>query len=139
MFAVANDEGIELAAVSGFRSYSRQEIIYQSEIEVAGLEHAQQAVAEPGKSEHQTGLTMDVSSPENNFQLNKAFGSTKAGLWLADNSWEYGFIIRYTEGAEKITGYMYEPWHIRYVGKEYATDMKKRGLTLEEYIQLATE
>lgn len=139
MFAAAREDGVEIAAVSGFRSYDRQVQLYNAEIEVSGMEHAQQAVAEPGKSEHQTGLTMDVSSSENNYQLNEAFGSTAAGQWLAKNSAEYGFIIRYPENREKITGYMYEPWHIRYVRKEYATDMKNRDLTLEEYIQLATE
>lgn len=139
MFAEANEEGVQLAAVSGFRSYERQVQLYNAEIEASGIEYAQQSVAEPGKSEHQTGLTMDVSSAENNYQLNEDFGSTTAGQWLAQNSAEYGFIIRYPKGDEKTTGYMYEPWHIRYVGKAYATDMKKRGLTFEEYIQLATE
>ena len=139
MFTAASAEGVELAAVSGFRSYERQIQIYNAEIAASGMEYAQQAVAEPGKSEHQTGLTMDVSSGENNYQLNQEFGNTVAGKWLEKNSVEYGFIIRYPKDGEKITGYMYEPWHIRYVGKAVATDIKKRNLTLEEYIQLATE
>ncbi len=139
MFTAANEEGVKIAAVSGFRSYERQVQLYNAEIEASGMEYAQQSVAEPGKSEHQTGLTMDVSSAENNYQLNENFGNTTAGKWLAQNAAAYGFIIRYPKGDEKITGYMYEPWHIRYVGKEYATDIKNRNLTLEEYIQLATE
>ena len=139
MFTAASADGVELAAVSGFRSYERQVQIYNAEIAASGMEYAQQAVAEPGKSEHQTGLTMDVSSGENNYQLNQEFGNTEAGKWLEKNSVEYGFIIRYPKDGEKITGYMYEPWHIRYVGKAVATDIKKRNLTLEEYIQLATE
>ena len=139
MFTAASTEGVELAAVSGFRSYERQVQIYNAEIAASGMEYAQQAVAEPGKSEHQTGLTMDVSSGDNNYQLNQEFGNTAAGKWLEENSAEYGFIIRYPKDGEKITGYMYEPWHIRYVGKAVATDLKMRNLTLEEYIQLATE
>ena len=139
MFLAASQEGVEIAAVSGFRSYDRQVQIYNAEIAASGIEHAQQAVAEPGKSEHQTGLTMDVSSAENNYQLNQEFGNTAAGKWLKEHSAEYGFIIRYPKDGEKITGYMYEPWHIRYVGKTFATDIKNRNLTLEEYIQLATE
>ena len=139
MFTAASADGVELTAVSGFRSYERQVQIYNAEIAASGMEYAQQAVAEPGKSEHQTGLTMDVSCGENNYQLNQEFGNTEAGKWLEKNSVEYGFIIRYPKDGEKITGYMYEPWHIRYVGKAVATDLKRRNLTLEEYIQLATE
>ena len=139
MFAAASEEGVEITAVSGFRSYERQVQIYDAEIAASGMEYAQQAVAEPGKCEHQTGLTMDVSSAENSYQLNQEFGNTAAGKWLNVNSAEYGFIIRYPKNGEKITGYMYEPWHIRYVGKTFATDIKNRNLTLEEYVQLATE
>lgn len=139
MFDAASEEGVEIVAVSGFRSYERQEQLYTAEVAASGAEHAQQAVAEPGKSEHQTGLTMDVSSAENSFNLNQDFGKTAAGKWLAEKSSEYGFIIRYPEGKESITGYMYEPWHVRYVGIDVAKDIHSLGLSFEEYVQLVEE
>lgn len=139
MFNAASEEGVEIVAVSGFRSYERQEQLYTAEIAASGAEHAQQAIAEPGKSEHQTGLTMDVSSAENSFNLNQDFGETKAGKWLAEHSPEYGFIIRYPEEKESITGYMYEPWHLRYVGIDVAKDIQSLGLSFEEYVQLVEE
>lgn len=139
MFESAKKEGVEITAVSGFRSYQRQKQVFTAEVAASGAEHAQQAVAEPGKSEHQTGLTMDISSAENQFQLNEDFEKTAAGKWLAKNSAEYGFILRYPKGKEKATGYMFEPWHFRYVGVDIAKDINKRGLTLEEYVQLARE
>ena len=80
MFMAASEEGVEIAAVSGFRSYDRQVQVFNAEVAASGMEHAQQAVAEPGKSEHQTGLTMDVSSAENNYQLNQEFANTEACL-----------------------------------------------------------
>ena len=139
MFNAALEDGIEIVAVSGFRSYERQQQLYTAEVAASGAEHAQQAIAEPGKSEHQTGLTMDVSSAENLYNLNQDFGNTEAGKWLAEHSSEYGFIIRYPEGKENITGYMYEPWHVRYVGTEVAKDIYSLGLSFEEYVQLVEE
>ena len=139
MFNAALEDGVEIAAVSGFRSYERQQQVYTASVEASGAEHAQQAVAEPGKSEHQTGLTMDVSSAENRYNLDQDFGETEAGKWLAKHSAEYGFIIRYPEGKENITGYMYEPWHVRYVGADVAKDIDSVGLSFEEYVQLVEE
>ncbi len=139
MFNAALEEGVEIVAVSGFRSYERQTQVYTASVETSGAEHAQQAVAEPGKSEHQTGLTMDVSSIENSYNLDQNFGEVEAGKWLAKHCSEYGFIIRYPEGKENITGYMYEPWHIRYVGEDVAKDIYSLGLSFEEYVQLVEE
>ena len=82
---------------------------------------------------------MDVSSAENFYNLNQDFGNTEAGKWLAEHSSEYGFIIRYPEGKENITGYMYEPWHVRYVGTEVAKEIYSLGLSFEEYVQLVEE
>ncbi|ESU30170.1 hypothetical protein G3A_23245 [Bacillus sp. 17376] len=135
MFAGARNDGIELAAVSGYRSYGRQEALFNAEVNKVGEEKALQAVARPGSSEHQTGLTMDISSKTNNFNLNEQFGSTKEGVWLAHNAHKYGFILRYPKGKEGITGYMYEPWHFRYVGVKAATEIYENEWTLEEYFE----
>ncbi|MEW8971867.1 MAG: M15 family metallopeptidase [Mesobacillus sp.] len=133
MFAGARNDGIELAAVSGYRSYGRQETLFNAEVNKVGEEKALQAVARPGSSEHQTGLTMDISSKTNNFNLNEQFGKTKEGVWLAHNAHKYGFILRYPRGKEDLTGYMYEPWHFRYVGIKAATEIYENEWTLEEY------
>ncbi|MEH7441536.1 M15 family metallopeptidase [Bacillus sp. JJ1122] len=133
MFAGAKNDGIELAAVSGYRSYGRQDAIFNAEIKRVGKEKALEAVAIPGSSEHQTGLTMDISSRTNDFNLDEQFAKTKEGVWLVHNAHEYGFILRYPKGKEDITGYMYEPWHFRYVGIKAATEIYKNNWTLEEY------
>jgi zinc D-Ala-D-Ala carboxypeptidase len=135
MFAGARNDGIELAAVSGYRSYGRQETLFNAEVNKVGEEKALQAVARPGSSEHQTGLTMDISSKTNNFNLNEQFGKTKEGVWLAHNAHKYGFILRYPKGKEDLTGYMYEPWHFRYVGIKAATEIYENEWTLEEYFE----
>ena len=135
MFAGARNDGIELAAVSGYRSYGRQETLFNAEVNKVGEEKALQAVARPGSSEHQTGLTMDISSKTNNFNLDEQFGRTKEGVWLAHNAHKYGFVLRYPRGKEDLTGYMYEPWHFRYVGIKAATEMYENDWTLEEYFE----
>ncbi|KKO54535.1 M15 family metallopeptidase [Paenibacillus sp. DMB20] len=137
LFAAAESEGIELRAVSGYRSYERQKSVYESHVRSKGEEEARRISAVPGTSEHQTGLSIDVSSASAGYELSEAFGDTKEGLWLAENAPEYGFIIRYPEGQEGITGYVYEPWHIRYVGEDLAPDIAASGLTLEEYFDEA--
>ena len=93
----------------------------------------------PGSSEHQTGLTIDVSAKSVGYRLDQSFGDTKEGKWLAKHCHEYGFIIRYPYGKEKITGYSYEPWHIRYVGISIAGYLYKNDLTLEEYYGVTME
>lgn len=134
MFATAEEAGIILYARSGYRSYGTQEIQYGSYVETHGEEAASRFSAPPGASEHQTGLAMDVTSESVGYELLESFGETAEGEWVKDNAHVYGFIIRYHEGKEDITGYMYEPWHLRYVGKELAHDIKESGLTYEEYI-----
>lgn len=99
-----------------------------------GIYVANQTSAKPGESEHQTGLAMDVSSPSVNFQLTQYYGHTREGKWLVENAPKHGFIIRYPEGKEYITGYNYEPWHIRYVGKNAAEFIMNENITLEEYL-----
>jgi len=135
MFAEAKSAGIDLAAVSGYRSYGRQNTLFNAEVKRVGKERAVEAVAFPGSSEHQTGLTMDISSRSNNFNLNEEFETTKEGIWLRHNAHKYGFILRYPKGKEDITGYMYEPWHFRYVGVKAATEIYENDWTLEEYFE----
>lgn len=137
MFVAATAEGIELRAVSGYRSYARQKSIYENNVRTKGESEANRVSAVPGTSEHQTGLTIDVSSPSAGNALEQSFGETEEGQWLARRASDFGFIIRYPEGAEHITGYIYEPWHIRYVGKDLSEDIADSGLTLEEYFDEA--
>ncbi len=135
LFAEADQQGIGLVAVSGYRSYERQKQIYESAVANKGQEHADKFSARPGTSEHQTGLAMDVASATETAAtlLEQSFKQTDAGAWLAENAHNFGFIIRYPEGKNEITGYNYEPWHIRYVGKEIATEIYNKDITLEEY------
>lgn len=137
MFQVAESEGIYLFASSGYRSYSRQETIFQTKVNQVGEEKALEVVAYPGQSEHQTGLAMDITSQSNNFQLTESFAVTPEGKWLAENAHRFGFILRYPKGKEDITGYSYEPWHFRYVGEEYAKIIYENNWTLEEFFQEA--
>ncbi|MFD2627301.1 D-alanyl-D-alanine carboxypeptidase family protein [Oceanobacillus kapialis] len=133
LFATADEAGLDLYAQSGFRSYDRQDAIFASNAAEHGEEAANNFSARPGESEHQTGLAMDITSPEVNFQLNTDFGETDEGKWVEEHAAEYGFIIRYPKGKETITQYQYEPWHLRYVGEETAKEIMKEGITLEEY------
>ena len=134
MFEQAKKDGIYLYARSGYRSYHTQVYLFDSYAKRNGEEAANKYSAKPGYSEHQTGLTMDVTSESVNFQLTEAFGETKEGKWIAEHAHEYGFILRYPKDKEHITGYIYEPWHLRYLGVELATDIKETGLTYEEYL-----
>ncbi len=106
LFQAAEADGMELFAISGYRSYDRQVAIYDNAINTHGEDQAVSAI--PGHSEHQTGLAMDVSSRSNDFALTEAFEDTAEGQWLADNAHEHGFIIRYPKGKEEITGYDFE-------------------------------
>lgn len=137
LFAGAKADGIELRAVSGYRSYERQVSIYNNNVKTKGQEYTDRVSSVPGHSEHQTGLAIDVSSPSVGNALEEVFGASKEGQWLAEHAAEYGYIIRYPKGEDDITGYVYEPWHIRYVGTDLAPDVVKSGLTLEEYFDEA--
>ncbi|NMB98055.1 MAG: M15 family metallopeptidase [Clostridiaceae bacterium] len=140
LFAQAENDGIILYGVSGYRSYDYQKKIYDRKVNAVGRTEADKYVACPGQSEHHTGLAMDVINEEGVSKLLTAsFGETKEGQWLNDNAHEFGFIIRYPEGKEDITGYNYEPWHLRYVGKEAAREIMSRGLVLEEYLEEYTD
>lgn len=133
LFAAAKEAGYELCGVSGYRSYYRQYQIFTNNILTKGKEHTLLYSAVPGASEHQTGLAMDVSCKSLRYDLSTSFSETPEGIWLAQNAHRFGYIIRYPKGKAHITGYAYEPWHIRYVGKGLAKYLYENDLTLEEY------
>ena len=128
MKKVALKDNIRLNIVSDYRSYYTQASIYNKNLNLHGERIASRFSAKPGQSEHQTGLAFDLN------KANRSFVGTKEALWLKENCYKFGFIIRYPEGKESITGYVYEPWHIRYVGEKVAKEMFKSGLCLEEYL-----
>ncbi|WP_277630920.1 M15 family metallopeptidase, partial [Atopococcus tabaci] len=134
MFDAAEKDGITLFARSGYRSYQTQVSLFQNYVSNHGEEAASKYSARPGQSEHQTGLAMDVTSESVNYQLTEEFGNTPEGEWVRENAHRYGFIIRYPKGKEAITGYIFEPWHLRYLGSELAADVHESGLTYEEYL-----
>ncbi|HAP79449.1 MAG TPA: D-alanyl-D-alanine carboxypeptidase [Ruminococcus sp.] len=129
----AANEGLDIYLSSGFRSYETQARIYGSYVDSYGQESADTFSARPGYSEHQTGLAIDVNT------IDDSFAGTPEAEWLANHAHEYGFIIRYPKGKESITGYKYEPWHIRYLGVEKATEVYNSGLTLEEFLGIDSE
>ncbi|MDD6142046.1 MAG: M15 family metallopeptidase [bacterium] len=133
MFAAAREDGINLSIVSGYRSYSKQSTIYSRKKAEQGQEAADRISARPGTSEHQLGLAMDLAK-KGSTQLNTAFGKTDEGKWVSAHAHEYGFIVRYPEGSEDVTGYMYEPWHVRYVGKALAKELYESGLPMETFL-----
>lgn len=128
MAEAAAAEGLNIYVASGFRSYDHQTRTYSNYVYYDGQENADTYSARPGYSEHQTGLAFDMNS------VNDSFAGTPEALWVEAHCYEYGFIIRYPKGKEEITGYQYEPWHVRYLGVEVATDVYNSGLTLEEYL-----
>lgn len=135
LFSAAEQEaGLIFLARSGYRSYETQVSLYQRYVDQNGQEAADRFSARAGHSEHQTGLAIDVTADSVNGQLTTEFGKTAEGIWLKDNAHRFGYIIRYLEGRESETGYQYEPWHIRYVGVEAATEIYENNWILEQYL-----
>lgn len=130
----AEEEGLTIVVTTAYRPYSFQKQLYDTYLGSNGQLWTEHYSAKPGHSEHQTGLAADVSSPSADYELKQAFAATDEGKWLAENAHRFGFIIRYPQGKEDITGYKYEPWHIRYVGIETAAEIYNGNLTLEEYL-----
>ena len=133
LFSAAREQGIFLYGISGYRSYERQKELYEERMKTADSSYVNLYIAPPGASEHQTGLALDVSCPSVDLQLEDYFSETKEGQWLSANAPLFGFVMRYPKGKEMITGYAWEPWHIRYVTKSLALYLTLTGLTLEEY------
>lgn len=133
MFADAKAEkNLDMWVCSGFRSYTVQKNLYNSYVSRDGVKNADRYSARPGYSEHQTGLAFDINYADSRFT------GTAQAVWLAENAHKYGFILRYPEGKESVTGYMYEPWHYRYIGVENAEKIYASGLTLEEYFGITS-
>lgn len=125
----------DFAMSTGFRDRDLQSSLYTTYVERSGQVRADRYSARPGFSEHQTGLSVDVHA--GGCDLQSCFAVTPAGRFLAEHAWEHGFIVRYPEGKEDVTGYIFEPWHLRYVGTELAAEMRARGVTtLEEFFGL---
>lgn len=133
MQAAAADEDLNIYISSGYRSYDYQAGLYQRYVDKDGKAEADRYSARPGHSEHQTGLAFDLNSIDN------SFADTKEGKWVLRNCYKYGFIIRYPADKEDVTGYMWEPWHIRYLGKETAQSVYDSGLCLEEYLGITSQ
>lgn len=133
MQADAAAEGLNLYIGSDYRDYQYQVTVYGNYTDSYGWEMADTFSARPGHSEHQTGLTIDCNT------IDDSFGTTEEAAWLGEHCAEYGYIVRFPEGKEAITGYKYEPWHIRYVGVDTAKEITSLGLTLEEYLGVKSE
>lgn len=120
MFDAAREDGIELTVISGYRSYDYQARLYDNYVAQYGVEHTNTVSAQPGYSEHQTGLALDVDTPGGTHTLRQSFGDTAAGTWVAEHAHEFGFIIRYPQDSAEVTGFNYEPWHLRYFGEQFS-------------------
>lgn len=134
MMDAAKAEGVTLTVSSAYRSYAVQQQTYQHWVSVNGQKVADQLSARPGYSEHQTGLAIDFSSPEG-CRLEECYEDTRAGRWLAKNAQNYGFILRFPKGQQAVTGYLFEPWHYRHLGKDLTARYVASGAnTLEEFL-----
>ena len=129
MVSQAKKEGIGLKVISAYRSYQKQGQIYNSWVAQLGIKEAQRQSAVPGCSQHQLGTAIDFN------ELNFSFADSLVGIWLYQNAWKYGWVISYPKNSEDITGYAYEPWHYRYIGKENAEEMQKQGLILSKFLE----
>lgn len=134
MYEAAKEEGFDLKICSAYRSYDGQQELFNNALANYSEEYAHMYSAYPGRSEHHTGLAIDITSASMDWSLRQDFADYPDGKWLYEHCQDYGFILRYLEGKEDITGYMYEPWHFRYVGKKIAKEIMKKGITLEEYL-----
>ena len=137
MFAAAAQDGVAMVLASGYRSYSTQLTTYNGYVASRGQADADTASARPGHSEHQTGWAFDIGDSGGACSFQPCFAEQPAATWAKANGHRFGFVVRYPWMLHPITGYYYEPWHLRYVGVEAATDMLNRGIgTLEEYFGL---
>jgi len=126
---------VDLRIRSAYRSYAEQERTFAYWVSAVGEEQARRESAVAGHSEHQLGTTMDFADPYNGWELLESFADSPSGLWLAEHAWEYGFALSYPRDSEEITGYIFEPWHYRYIGVEAAAAWRDSGLTLIEFLE----
>lgn len=128
MFDKAREDGINLNVISGYRTSEKQNTLFNNSVKKNGIEHALMYSAKMGHSEHQLGLAIDINTTQESFK------NTNEYKWLKNNSYKYGFIERYKENKENITGFAYEPWHYRYIGIDNATKVFTENITYEEYV-----
>lgn len=136
MDTAAHKDGISFMLASGYRSYDDQTGLYKYYLSVSSQAETDSLSARPGHSEHQTGLAADLEGTDQVCEVEECYANTPSGKWLDANSWRYGFIIRYPNGKQSVTGYAYEPWHVRFLGKDLAAQIHKSGLTLEQFFSL---
>ena len=134
LLAAAAADGIDLGVRSAYRSYRTQCITFDFKVRQHGIDHARRFSAEPGRSQHQLGTTVDLTSARVGWALAQWLGDEPEGQWLEANAWRFGFALSYPEGAEHITGYAFEPWHYRYIGRDAAAEMTLAEMILEEYL-----
>ena len=127
MFAAAKKDGIDMIVASAYRSYSLQVSVYGAEVKNNGQQQADRESARPGHSEHQTGLAIDVGVPSRDCEVEQCFADLPAGKWVAANAYKYGFVLHYGKNQESVTGYTYEPWHLRYVGIDLSTEIHSQN------------
>ena len=129
-------QGYEIFVDSSYRTYEYQERVFNKIASEKGLDHAKKFVAIPGGSEHQTGLAIDIIFRRNNEMIEEQKEEDPEIKWLFSHAHKFGFILRYPKGKEEITGFNFEPWHFRYVGKKVAEEIFASDITLEEYYNL---
>jgi len=137
MFAAARADGVHLASNSSYRSYADQQSVYDGNLNTLGRAKADHLSAHPGCSEHQTGLAIDIGPQSGRCSLKTCMGDLPEGRWLAKHAWKYGFLLRYPEDQVAVTGYQYEPWHFRYLGRSLAAELHQARIpTLEQFFRL---
>jgi D-alanyl-D-alanine carboxypeptidase len=139
LVAAAAAEGFDVRTRSSYRSYDEQVWTFAYWIEQLGQEEAERVSAKPGHSEHQLGTTADVTTPTVGWALSESLGTTPEGIWLLDNAYRFGFVESYPVDGEAITGYAYEPWHLRYLGLDCAAAWYESGLTPVEFLELLAD
>lgn len=137
MFMAAKNEGLSLLLASGYRSYNLQVGVYNHNVREVGQAEADIRSARPGHSEHQTGLAVDVGAASRQCEIEECFSTLPEGKWVAANAYRFGFVIRYPQNKQGTTGYVYEPWHIRFVGTTLSNELQQRSYpTLEDFFNL---
>lgn len=137
LVAAAHRDGVEIVGISGFRSEQAQRTLFDGYVAERGRVAASVISARPGHSEHQTGLAIDVTGEDHSCQASDCFADTTEALWLAEHAFTFGWLVRYPPGAEQVTGYQAEPWHLRYVGPTVGAELQRRGLTFDQYLGAA--
>ena len=135
LIAAARAQGFSVYLASGYTDAAAQEHIYRRAVEKYGEFTAQSIVGRPEESEHRSGLCVDILDCYRE-EKDESLANTELFTWLKMHCSEYGFILRYPQGKKAVTGYVFEPWHFRYVGEEAAVYMTDNGLTLEEFLEL---